>query len=216
MSLLSARTVRAQAQPDEAAPASGFTLIELLVVIGVVALLAALATPALGSLTGANARKAAGELAGAMRVMFDTAALRHSTCRVVLDIEGRSWSAECAEGPMAIAPGAADEDDSELEQRFPDVKNAEVRRLLARSAAGTFKDRLVDKRELPGRTVFGKIHVEGREAAEEGNVYVYFFPGGQAQRAYVPVVDGSNLYTIVVEPFTGRSRVVVGKVEVHE
>ena len=45
----------------------GFTLVELLIVLGIVALMAALAAPALGSLTGADARKAAGELAGSMR-----------------------------------------------------------------------------------------------------------------------------------------------------
>ncbi len=197
--------------------AKGFTLIELLIVMSVVGLLAMLATPALGSLTGANARKAAGELAGRMRFMFDTAALRHSTCRIALDLDGRTWSAECSRGPAAIAAaGAKEEDESELEERFPDEKSAEIRRLLAKSASGAFEDRLVDKRELPGSTAFGKIHVEGREAAEQGKVYVYFFPGGQAQRAYVPVVDGKNLYTVVVEPFTGRARVVVGEVEVRE
>ncbi len=194
----------------------GFTLIELLIVIGIVALLASLAAPALGSLTGANARKAAGELAGAMRYMFDTAALRHATCRIALDLDGRAWSAECAPGSAAIARDARKEDDSDLERRFSDEKSAEVRHLLARSQFGSFKDRLVEKRELPGRTAFGKVHVEGRDAIEEGKAYVYFFPGGQAQRAYVPVVDGNNLYTVVVEPFTGRSRVVVGKVEVRD
>ena len=39
---------------------------------------------------------------------------------------------------------------------------------------------------------------------------------GRAQRAYIPVADGNNLYTVVVAPFTGRSRVVVGAVEVKE
>ncbi len=194
----------------------GFTLIELLVVIGIIAVLATLAAPAIGSVTGANARKAAGELAGAMRYMFDTAALRHATCRIALDLEGRAWTAECAPGPAGIARDARSEDDSDLARRFPDEKSAEVRHLLAKSEFGSFKDRLVERRELPGRTAFGKIHVEGRDAIEKGEAYVYFFPGGQAQRAYVPVVDGNNLYTVVVEPFTGRSRVVVGKVEVRD
>ncbi len=45
---------------------------------------------------------------------------------------------------------------------------------------------------------------------------MYFFPGGRALRAYVPIVDGSNVLTVVVEPFTGRARVVPGAVEVKE
>lgn len=183
-------------------------------VVSVVALLAGLAAPAVGTLTGANARKAAGELAGAMRFLFDTAALRHSTCRLALDLDGAAWWAECAPGATAVAAG--EEDERELERRFPGERNAEVRRLLAKTEFGRFEDRLVEPRELPGRAAFGAVRVEGRRAQEEGTAYVYFFPGGQAQRAYVPLADGDNLYTVIVEPFTGRSRVVPGAVEVQE
>jgi general secretion pathway protein H len=195
----------------------GFTLVELLVVVGVIAVLAGLAAPALGSLTGANARKSASELAGAMRYLFDTAALRHETCRIALDMEARAWWAECAPGAATIAKDPRDqEDEEELARRFPDERDEEARRLLAKTRFGAFTDRLVDKRELPGSTGFGKIHVEGRSGVEKGTAYVYFFPAGQAQRAFVPVQDGNNLYTVVVEPFTGRARVVVGAVEVRE
>jgi general secretion pathway protein H len=194
--------------------ARGFTLVELLIVVAVVALLAGLAAPAVGTVTGANARKAAGELAGAMRFLFDSAALRHATCRLALDLDAGAWWAECAPGATAI--GRGEEDERELERRFSDEKSAELRRLLARSEFGRFEDRLVERRELPGRAGFGAVHVEGRRAQEEGTAYVYFFPGGQAQRAYVPLADGDNLYTVVLEPFTGRSRVVFGPVEVRE
>jgi general secretion pathway protein H len=196
---------------------SGFTLIELLVVLAVIATMAALAVPAIGSITGANARKAAGELAGSMRALFDTAALRHATCRIALDLEGRAFWAECAPGPAGIAADPERADERSLEERFPGEKDEEIRNLLAKTRFGQFTDRLVGKRELPGRVAFGKVHVEGRrDALETGTAYVYFFPGGQAQRAYVPVVDGDNVYTVVIEPFTGRSRVVAGPVEVRE
>jgi general secretion pathway protein H len=196
------------------ATARGFTLIELLIVLAVIALLAGLAAPAVGSITGANARKAANELAGSMRYLYDTAALRHCTCRMALDMDARAFWAECSPADVGIA--RKPEDDEELARRLSGEKNAELRRLLAKTDFGSFKDRLVDKRELPGRTAFGKIHVEGRRDAEGGTVYVYFFAGGQAQRALVPVVDGNNRYTIAVEPFTGRTRVVPGDVEVRE
>jgi general secretion pathway protein H len=195
--------------------ARGFTLIELLVVVSVIALLAGLAAPALGSLTGANAREAAGRLSGTMRYLFDTAALRHTTCRMALDLDARAFWAECR--PAASGVGAErDEDAADLARRFSGEKDELVRELLAQTEFGAFEDRLVEKRELPGETRFGKVHVEGRRAAEEGTVYVYFFPGGQAQRAYVPVADGDNLFTVVVEPFTGRARVTPGPVEVRE
>ncbi len=195
----------------------GFTLIELLVVVGVVALVAGLAAPALGTLTGANARSAAGRLAGAMRYMFDTAALRRETCRIALDPAARAWWAECAPGAATVERDVrAREDAEDLARRFPDEKDDQTRRLLAKTRFGAFSDRLVPKSELPGRAGFGKVTVEGQASGEDRTAYVYFFPGGRAQRAFVPVVDGSNVFTIVVEPFTGRARVVPGDVEVRE
>jgi general secretion pathway protein H len=197
----------------------GFTLIELLVVIGVIAVLAMAAAPAVESITGANARQAAGELAGSMRALLDTASLRHATCRMALDLDANAWWAECAPGRAGMEkdPDRADRAAKELEERFPDEQDPDRRRLLALTKFGAYQDRLVKKRELPGNAGFGEVRVEGRrEATAKGTAYVYFFPGGQAQRAYVPIVDGSNLYTVVMEPFTGRARVVVGKVEVKE
>jgi len=197
----------------------GFTLIELLVVVGIVAILALAAGPAVESITGANARRAAGELAGSMRALYDTAALRNVTCRLALDVDARTWWAECAKGRAGMAkdPERQPLTAEELAERFPDEKDADRRRLLARTEFGAFEDRLVKKRELPGSARFDAVHVEGRrDAVEKGVAYVYFFAGGQAQRAYVPIADGSNLYTVVLEPLTGHARVASGKVAVKE
>jgi general secretion pathway protein H len=196
------------------ARARGFTLVELLVVLGVIAVLAAAAAPAIESVTGANARKAAGELSGTARHLFDTAALRHATCRLVLDLDARAWWAECAPGRAGIS---RDQDrerpEEDLAERFPDEKDDERRRLLAKTRFGAFEDRLVKRRELPGRAAFGPVRIEGRrQPIEAGIVHVHFFAGGRAQRAYVPVVDGDNVYTIVVEAMTGRARVEYGTV----
>ncbi|HUL58897.1 MAG TPA: type II secretion system protein [Anaeromyxobacteraceae bacterium] len=197
----------------------GFTLIELLVVVGIVAILALAAGPAVESITGANARQAAGALAGTMRALYDTAALRNVTCRLALDVDGRAWWAECARSRAGMArdPDKQPPSAEELAERFPEEKDADRRRLLARTEFGAYSDRLVAKRELPGRARFDPLRVEGRrEAVDKGVAYVYFFPGGQTQRAYVPVADGSNLYTVVLEPLTGHARVAYGKVEVKE
>ncbi|HEY1333520.1 MAG TPA: prepilin-type N-terminal cleavage/methylation domain-containing protein [Myxococcaceae bacterium] len=83
----------------------GFTIIELMVAMAVAALLFAALVMSLGALTGARARKAMGELGGAARSLYDTAALTGNTCRLVLllprdDSAEFAYRAECANGPV--------------------------------------------------------------------------------------------------------------------
>ena len=86
----------------------GFTLIELTVAIAIAAGLFAALILGLGALTGARARKAMGELGGAARSLYDTAALSGNTCRLVFllpkdDSAEFSYRAECASGPVTTA-----------------------------------------------------------------------------------------------------------------
>jgi general secretion pathway protein H len=205
---------------DAATRPSGFTLIELIVVVAVAAILTAAAVPALNAVTGANARAAAGELAGAMRYLFDTAALRRQTCRLAIDIDGGTWWAECTRDRFTLSREKStaqrrEEDDEDLADRFPDERDAEKRRLLARAKFGQFSDRLARKRSLPGSVKFEGVWSEHqREPFDRGMAYVYFFPQGRAEEARVPVVDGDNAYTVVLRAFTGRASVVLGVPEV--
>jgi len=86
----------------------GFTLIELTVAIAVAAALFSALVLGLGALTGARARQAMGELGGAARSLYDTAALSGNTCRLVLllprdDSAEFTYRAECANGPVTTA-----------------------------------------------------------------------------------------------------------------
>src|SRR6266516_762714 len=183
----------------------GFTLIELLIVIAILAILSAAAMPALSALTGANARAAASELAGASRHLFDTATLRHETCRLAIDIEKATWWCECTKdrwyAPRAEREAQRNEDDEALAARFPDERDSEKRRLLAQARFGQFSDRLARKRALPGSAEFVDVWAEHqREPISKGVAYVYFFPSGQAEAARIPVSDGGNVYSVVTQP----------------
>ena len=201
----------------------GFTLIEVLIVVAVIGVVALAAAPAVNSLTGANARSSAGEIAGASRYLFDTAALRHQTCRLVIDIDAREWWAECTTAaagsrrnqPVMGKDGTAEDDERELARGFSDEVDPEKRKFLARAKFAEFKDRQVQKRKLKGGASFEKVWTpRGRDPQTKGKAYVYFFPQGQADRAQIPVSDGSNVYTVVTQPLTGRARVVPGIPEV--
>jgi len=198
----------------------GYTLIELIIVVAVVGVLVAAAVPAMNAVTGANARRAAGEVAGAMRYLFDTAALRRETCRLALDMEARAWWAECTRDRFALSREKSsatrrEEDEEELADRFTDERDAERRRLLAKAKFGQFSDRLAKKRTLPGSVRFEEVWAEHqREPFSRGMAYVYFFPQGRSEQARVPVVDGDTTYSVVLQPFTGNARVVRGLPEV--
>jgi general secretion pathway protein H len=182
-----------------------------MVVLAVIALVATLAVPAVSALSGANARKAASELAGSMRALFEIAGLRHATCRLALDLDAGTWQAECARGRAGLS---RDGEPSDLAERFPAEHDEEIRRLLAATAFHALNDKLIGKRELPGGARFGPLVIEGRrDPVEAGKAYIYFFAGGRAQAARLPVVDGNHRYTVLLEPLTGRARVVVGEVK---
>jgi general secretion pathway protein H len=199
---------------------SGYTLIELVIVVAVIGVLAAAALPALQGVTGANARAAAGELSGAMRYLFEVSALRRETCRLAMDLDGGSWWAECTAerfvmGREKLGEQRREEDDEELADRFADERDVDRRRLLATAKFGQFSDRLAKRRALPGGTRFEGVWVEHqREPFNRGMAYVYFFPQGRTEQARVPVKDGDNAYSVVLQPFTGQARVVTGVPEV--
>jgi general secretion pathway protein H len=193
----------------------GFTLIELMIVMSLIALLAVAAGPALGALTGADARKGAGELAGTMRWLFDSAAVRHTTCRLVLSASSRSYWAECAHARTTIS---ADPERDRTEVHDAEVHDAEAKDGEAKAPAfAKFEDPIARKRELPGNGEFKAIRIDGRDALSEArDSYIHFFPGGRAQAARVTIADGGHLFTIRLEPFTGRARVSAGEPEGRE
>ena len=199
--------------------ARGFTLIEVLIVVSVIAVMAFAAAPAVNSFTGANARASASEIAGAYRYLFDTAALRHQTCRMVLDLDSREWWAECTAAapggrrtqPVMGKDGVAEDDEASLARSFSDEPDAEKRKFLARARFAEFKDQQVKRRKLRGGATFEKVWTpRQRDPQQKGKAYVYLYPQGVADKAQIPVADGSSVYTVVTQPFTGRARVVSG------
>ncbi len=125
---------------------TGFTLIELMVALAVAAALFAALVLGLGALTGARARQALGELGGAARSLYDTAALSGNTCRLVFllprdDSSDFAYRAECASGPVTSA--------MDRDQEIRDATKAAVEAYRKGNRGQRRPDPLADPR-LPG------------------------------------------------------------------
>jgi general secretion pathway protein H len=88
----------------------GFTLIELVVAMSVLVLLLTVTVMSADAVTGQKAKSASAELAGAIRSLYDTAALTGKTCRLVFELpaegddEGAAtYSAQCAVGAITTS-----------------------------------------------------------------------------------------------------------------
>lgn len=142
-------------QPMSARARSGFTLIELVVGIAISALLVGGVIVTAGAITGTKAKTATAELSGVIRALYDSAALKGRTCRLVFDLpktKGKEseggivhYRAECAEGAIT----ARKDRDAELK----DVRSADEKR-----------KRYGDE---PERRSFSGSSIEGTPSVEE-------------------------------------------------
>lgn len=220
----------------------GLTLIELMVAIGIVAVLFGGVATGIGALTGSDARQAAGELAGTIRSVYDTAALSGKTCRIVFELplqrEGDDESdgqvvyrAECAASAVTTSRdrdeelkrvGDADADRSAGRARkygtgdaaLKDLFAAEERRVENAANFSEFTSEEVQPRKFPSNV---RVHVWTRhqqKPATSGKAFLYFFPQGFTEKAHVYVRQGDNVWTIAVSPLTGKTVVHGEELEV--
>lgn len=216
----------------------GFTLIELIVVIAIAATLMGATVVSIGALTGARARATLGELGGAMRALYDTAALTGHTCRMVFelppgeDTTGFTYHAECASHAVTSASDRDQTLKDENQARADAAKRGARPGASGRSGASLLdvlsqeKDRVeaaarfsvYTSPEIEPRRVSGvKLSVwtpHQRLPAKSGVAYVYFFPQGAVERAQLTARQGNSAWTLTVSPVTGKTTVVDGELAI--
>ncbi|WP_426750730.1 prepilin-type N-terminal cleavage/methylation domain-containing protein [Myxococcus sp. Y35] len=225
----------------------GLTLIEISIAIIIVAILFSAAVMGIGSITGAKAKGSAGELAGLIRSLYDSAALRGQTCRLVFEIpdpkseQATRYHAECAEGAVTTSRDRDEmlrEDNAERERASRTPGRDERRNYLVTGGSGTnapsaqelleseklrvenaarfssYTSEEVPARELPADVKVSVWTRNQREPVESGVAYLYFFPQGYTEKAYVYVQQGDNVWTLDVSPLTGKVQVVPEALEV--
>ncbi len=213
------------------APSRGVTLIETLVAIALVAVLAGMSFLGMGMLRSARLRQSTTLIAGAVRAAYNHANATSRPTRLVFDFAERTIGIEESSGRMLLqhgerTGGAAGADELEREAvaaaeeilegpRAPRASFQPVKTLGFRPERGV-------ARELPESVYFRQIEVAHEdEPVTEERVYLYFWPGGQTERAAVQVmlgndasVDDKYVMTVqVLSPLTGKITIDRGPLE---
>ena len=197
----------------------GFTLIELGVSLAVVVLLIVAVIPSIEAATGMKARDAAGEIGALVRYLYDHSALTGKACRIVFDLDTRTYWAECTSDRFVLDAEKVESRDGKAvirdklkkeESRF-DTKDeiaAERSRIEKEAEFSAFTDSQVSKKPLPDAVTMEVWTAHQTERFKKGQAFLYFFPQGYTERAQIYLMSAGDTYTLAVSPLTGRVKVV--------
>jgi general secretion pathway protein H len=210
----------------------GLTLIEVLIVMAIVALMMGAIVVGSGQLASSRMRHSSTMIAGAIRVGFSRSTATSKSIRLVMDFtENEIWLEE-GDQPMLIqskdltgtggAAAATVAEKQAIDEGARIIKGPTAPRTtykeidpmgLAASAPGKGHKPL--ERGIKFRQVQAQHDAEPRK---EGRAYLYFWPGGQTERAAIQLKVGDdneekNAITLVVAPLTGKVTVKEGAVE---
>ena len=209
----------------------GLTLIEVLVVMSIVAILMGAIVIGSGQLASSRMRHSSTMIAGAIRVGFARSSATSKSVRLVMDFtENEIWLEE-GDQPMLVQSkdtsgtgGAAAATTAEKQAiqegarivKGPTPPRASFREIdamgLAASAPGKGHKPL--ERGIKFREVQAQHDDKPRT---EGRAYLYFWPGGQTERAAIQLRVGEDkeekdAITLLVAPLTGKTTVKDGAI----
>jgi len=213
------------------ATARGLTLIEVLIVMAIVALIMGAVVIGSGQLGSSKLRHSSTMIAGAIRVGFSRASATSKSVRLVMDFtENEIWLEE-GDQPMLVqskdltgtggAAAATVAEKTAIEEGGRIVKGPTAPRTsykeiepmgLAASSPGK------GHKPLERGIKFREVQTQhDEEPRKDGRAYLYFWSGGQTERASIQLKVGdnaeeANAITLIVAPLTGKVTVKDGAV----
>lgn len=203
--------------------------------LAIIGLAMAVVIPAVGHVSRAELRQAASELSGTIRASYDSAALSGSIHRLEFALNKSTIAIRKTDAPVQIdsdnslvtgAKAAAQGAPSALslfgveggatgENSQPATDPMSALLGLSNLNVAGDSEQFVEARpslQLPEGVRLMDVWVDGMdEPAREGDVFLYFFPGGQTQDAIIHLEDDNgNVYSIVTAALTGRTTVENG------
>lgn len=211
----------------------GITLIEFTVVIAIMAFVLGVSIVSLNSVTSSNMRSASSQVSSAIRYLYNYSALTSRYCRFGVRLQENRYTAECSDTPFylkktkldVVANEVKNEDESEEEKESVSTNQFGLfdepeQQLMKEQKASftTVKSRFLKSATLPSNVYFDSMiasHISDR--VFKGSEYVYFFPGGQTENAFIYLSDDKqNIYTVRVYALSGKVEVYNSFIEPEE
>lgn len=212
----------------------GLSLVEVLITLALMTLVTGTAVMGFGALRRARLRQSAVMIASAVRLAYGHANAIGKPVRLVFDFEQRMVVLEEGSGRLSVdkkekSGGAAAATDIEKRAEEEAEKIVKGPRAPKASFSPTKAFGFEPSGGKPGKELadgvrFLSVDTSHQEAAaEEDRAYLYFWPGGQTERAAVQVVLGNpaeadpekDIMTVLVSPLTGKTELKKGKVEMQ-
>jgi general secretion pathway protein H len=211
------------------------TLIEVLIVMALIALILSAVVIGSGQMASSRIRHSSTMLTGAIRVGFSRATSSSKTVRLVMDFTDNAIWLEEGDQPhlvqsndktgtggasAATAAEAQALEDSGRILKGPTAPRTAFKEIdpmgLAASEPGKGHKPL--ERGIKFRRVQTNHDDEPRK---EGRAYLYFWPGGQTERAAIQLKvgdndDEKNAVTLIVAPLTGKVTIKDGAIEMPQ
>lgn len=206
----------------------GVTLIEVLVVLAVVTLLTGLTMLGSGAADSARLRRSSVLIASAIRVAYGHANATAKVVRLVFNFDQRTVGIEESSGQLSLdknesaggAQAATQAERKAMDEADQILKGPRAPRPSFRPVKtfGFSVDKGLIGKPLERNIRFLQIETAHQDKPQTTDqAYLYFWPGGQTERASVQLsVGGSTLdadvVSIVVSPLTGKADIKKGRV----
>jgi general secretion pathway protein H len=205
----------------------GLTLIELMVTMAVIAFLTTGIVLGSGAIGNSRMRGAAGMITGAVRIAFTRASATARPNRLVFDIDNSKVILEETSDVLTVkkddvaggAEAATTEERDALETASRIIKGPQAPRARFRAvrALGFDDPDTSGGRPLGPGVRFRKVETaHSPDGQTSGRAYLYFWPGGQTERAAIQLALRSQMeepdsgMTILISALTGRVRTMPG------
>ncbi|MCI5071580.1 hypothetical protein MRY82_01380 [bacterium] len=205
---------------------SAFTLIELMFVIVLLALFARLTLPKFNQITRGNLRSTATKLSGFFKAAHDRAIMRSEHIRIYFDLDANTYWASVfvPVEKMPLLDSSTDIDDAILAfEKLAEDSIGDSEPEKQEATFETLKERNLKKSKLPSglrikhiyKASIGNDQNNINDVENEGRIYLDFYPNGFSTQSIVYLEnDYENIYSIIIPPIGGQSRIEKGEVSV--